>query len=492
MTIDRRDIGRIIKDLKAAGTDTQDVEVKESGQKLPVSIVETLSAFANATGGTIVLGLSEANGFTPVPGFRAKAMADSLATVSSDKMIPPVRPDIDIAEYNGAQYVVAHVPECIPRDKPCYVAERGVYQGSFIRVSDGDRKLSSYEVDRLLENRLQPSFDIEPIQQARCEDLDPDLVNAVLARQRQLHPRIFASLPDEDALVSLHVLARDENGRTAPTLAGLLALGTYPQSIFPRLTVVFTAYEDGAGDSPATTYADAETMAGPIPAILEDTLAAVQRNMHIGEVPSTAAQSAEGVPDYPLAAVREAVANALMHRDYSPASRGSAIHVILYPDRLEVVSPGGLYGTLTLEDLSTPGHFSTRNQFLSSLLESVPYKGGYLIEGWGAGYRLMEHELARAGLEGPEVHDSISRFTLIIRRPTQAPATLGDNPGFSDDVLAFLAGVPDASAAEIAAATGLARSTVTYRIRKLESLELVERIGEPRSPKQRYRLAARS
>ena len=108
--------------------------------------------------------------------------------------------------------MVAQVPECIPRDKPCYVTERGVYHGSFIRVSDGDRKLTSYEVDRLLENRRQPSYDVQPIDQASTGDLDSDLVRAVLDRQRQLHPRIFSSLPDDEALVSLHVLARGENG----------------------------------------------------------------------------------------------------------------------------------------------------------------------------------------------------------------------------------------------------------------------------------------
>ena len=64
MAIDRRRIEVIVRDLRHVATDTQDIEVKESVQRLPSSIGETVSAFANGPGGTIVLGLSEKNGFT--------------------------------------------------------------------------------------------------------------------------------------------------------------------------------------------------------------------------------------------------------------------------------------------------------------------------------------------------------------------------------------------------------------------------------------------
>ena len=473
MAIDRRRITYIVRDLRAVATDTQDIEVKESVQKLPASMAETVSAFSNGPGGTIVLGLSEKNGFIPAPGFRAKATADSLATICSDKLTPPVRPEIDVVDFENTQVVIAHIHELPPREKPCYITERGVYHGSFVRVADGDRKLTTYEVDRLLEERAQPTFDLDMVREASRSDLDRRLVTAVLDRQRSLHPTIFANRSDTETLTMLRVLARADDHLLHPTLAGLLALGTYPQQFFPRLTVTFTALPTRDEKTGLTTYADARTMAGPIPAVLADTLQAVQENMREGEATAL-----------PLAAIREAVANALVHRDYSPLARGTAVQVSLLSDRLVITSPGGLYGTVTSESLGTPGYSSARNQFLLSLLENVPFSDGYLVENRKAGYRLICDELQHAGMPAPKADDHISSFEITLFRS----GTLSQAKELNDEVLRYLATVNDASTTEIADATGLSRRTVTYRLSNYVESGTVERVGKPRSPKQRYRL----
>ena len=96
------------------------------GGKLPASIIESVSAFANVSGGTVVLGLSEKEGFEPPEGFDAHRMLDALAGVCADKLTPPVRADIRIAAFEGASVLVADVPETAPSSKPCYITERGM------------------------------------------------------------------------------------------------------------------------------------------------------------------------------------------------------------------------------------------------------------------------------------------------------------------------------------------------------------------------------
>lgn len=481
--MDAKELHAAIRQLKLSRTDSQSIEVKESVGKMPSTIAETISAFANGSGGTIVLGLSEENNFEPSKGFDARRIADALSQACSDKLTPPVRADIDILEYNNASIVVASIDEILPRDKPCYVTNKGMYRGSFIRSFDGDRKLSPYEIDRLLEDKTQPSYDAEVVLEATMDDLDKGLFDGVLQRQKSLHPRLFASFSDDEVAINLRIAARDADGTLRPTLAGLLALGTYPQKYFPRLTVTFAAYpEEDKASAGGVKYLDSEKMAGPIPAIIADTVAAVQRNTRLGGAMIGAKRV--DVPDYPPAAVREAVCNALMHRDYSELARGTQVQVNLYSDRLEFLSPGGLYGTVTAATVATAGYSSTRNQYLADILESTPYEGGFVAENRGTGFRLMRLELERNRMEEPIVRDSIAMLSLEFFR-REAQLSIGSA---YDDIISFVAANAPCGAGEISSALNIPRSTVTYRLKKLVSEKKLERIGVERSRNQKYRL----
>ena len=481
--MDAKELETVIRQLKSSRSDNQSVEAKESVGKMPSTIAETISAFANGSGGIIVLGLSEKNDFEPAKGFDARRIADALSQTCSDKLTPPVRADIDILEHKNANVVVASIDEIPPRDKPCYVTSKGMYRGSFIRSFDGDRKLSPYEIDRLLEDKTQPSHDIEIVADASMSDLDRNLLDGVIQRQKSLHPRLFANFSDEEIAVNLRIAARDANGDLRPTLAGLLALGTYPQKYFPRLTVTFAAYpKEDKASADGVKYLDSEKMAGPIPAIIADTVAAVQRNTRLGG--TIIGEKRVDVPDYPPAAVREAVCNALMHRDYSELARGTQVQVNLYSDRLEFLSPGGLYGTVTTATVATADYSSTRNQYLADILECTPYEGGFVAENRGTGFKLMQLELERNRMEAPIIRDSIAMFTLEFRRRKSQPLT-GDPYG---DIVSFVAENESCSASEISDALGIPRSTITYRLKKLVDEKRLERIGAERSRNQKYRL----
>ena len=190
------------------------------------------------------------------------------------------------------------------------------------------------------------------------------------------------------------------------------------------------------------------------------------------------------VPDYPPAAVREAVCNALMHRDYSELARGTQVQVNLYSDRLEFLSPGGLYGTVTTATVATAGYSSTRNQYLADILESTPYEGGFVAENRGTGFKLMKLELGRNRMEAPIVKDSIAMFSLEFRRRESHTSI----ESAYDDIIAFVAANAPCSAGEISEGLDIPRSTVTYRLKKLMDERKLERIGAERSRNQRYRL----
>lgn len=483
----------LITQMREIGNDTQMCEVKESVKKLPETVLETLSAFSNSSGGTLILGISEKEGFKPAKGFRAKAMQEAL-NAACEKMTPRVRPIIEILPFENSQVVVAHIEEMSAFDKPCYVTTKGRYQGSFIRTGDGDRRLTQYEIDKLIEERTQPTFDDEIVDVATIDDLNTSMVNQFVTRQKLLHPRIFAQLSDENILIAMHVLKR-KNNVLKPTLGGLLALGTFPQQFFPRLNVTVTVFP---GVSKTETidesrrFIDTQSIVGSIPLLIEDALSVVAKNMKVGAVIDGAFR--KDVPDYPLKAVREAVANALIHRDYSPDARGSQVQINMYADRIEIINPGGLYGNMTISDLGKTGISFTRNQFLSNILESTPYPdGGFVVENRGTGYFVIEEELAHALMSPPEPLNTLTFFSLTFakRKLTDSERKKEIVEDISQAIVTLLSEQSSVSTKELVQASGLSRSAISNHLRKLLKENIIEQTEPSHSPRQRYRLVRR-
>ena len=237
------DLKTAIERMRLIGSDTQHYEVKAAGQGLPESLAETVSAFANRDGGTIILGLDEKNRFAPVVGFDAKSVADALLRLGND-LTPPCRLEIERYPFEGSEIVVGAVGPVALDQRPCFITRKGVWTGSYIRTGDGDKRLTNYEIDRMREFHRQPAFDREPVYEASLSDLDHSVLEAIVKRNRQITPRVFGKMESHEILEKLGAVTRDEKSpdRYVPTLAGLLVAGKFPQEFFPRLNITFSVY----------------------------------------------------------------------------------------------------------------------------------------------------------------------------------------------------------------------------------------------------------
>ena len=405
--------------MRQIGNDTQTCEVKEASSKLPESVVETLSAFSNGTGGTLILGLSEKNGFTPVSNFNATAMQESLAAACA-KMTPPVRPSPKSC-LRGHQSPgcrdTGHVKErqTLLRDHTRAVSRLIHPHGRTATANS-----PSMKIDRLIEEHTQPTYDDEIVTGATLDDLDRDLVSAFIARQRALHPRVFASRDDETILTSMHVVHRDGD-MLRPTLGGLMSLGIFPQQFFPRLNVTFTVFPGTTKAETRPTADDSSTHRpwwAPFPLMIDDAVNAVVKNMRTGAIIDGAFR--KDVPDYPDKAVREAIANALMHRRLLPRCTrfAGAGEYVSRPSGNP--HPGGLFGNVTIETLGHAGISASRNQFHSNILETTPYPGGgYVVENRGTGYQVIEEELQEALMPPPEPSNTLDVFLVDVRQTSR-------------------------------------------------------------------------
>jgi len=413
------ELADIVARLRETGVEIEDVEAKRATGGLPRSVAETMSAFANSRGGIIILGLDERSGFAAVGVSDPVALRDELAGVARAQLTPALAPIIDTVPFEGAILVLAEIEALPPAQRPCYVTARGLYNGAFVRVGDGDQRLTPYEIDRLRENSGQPRWDEEPVPQATAEkDLDRRAVTGLIETASRSSPRSFSGLSEPDALARLGVLVPYE-GSLVPSLAGLLSVGTYPQQFFPQLMVSLAVYphEDAGQPGPGgIRFLDSAAVGGTVPTMVTDTIQAAQRNLRKGSRVVGA-----GRDDYweiEPEVIREAVVNALMHRDYSPQARGTQIQVELFPDRLTVTSPGGLFGNVRLETLGQSGTSSSRNARLAALLQEAgdPVTGRPVAENRGSGISMMISQVRRDTGLVPLFAASLNEFRVTIPR----------------------------------------------------------------------------
>lgn len=148
---------------------------------------------------------------------------------------------IQVHTLEGQPVVVAEVPEVPHSQKPCHYRGAGLMTGSFIRVADGDRHLSQYEIQLFLDGRGQPTYDLEPLPSKSLADLDPALLDAFLARLRSRPDAPYREWDRQRLLQVFRILVEHE-GRLVPSLAGYLCFGIYPQDLFPSLYLAVVRY----------------------------------------------------------------------------------------------------------------------------------------------------------------------------------------------------------------------------------------------------------
>lgn len=332
----------------------------------------------------------------------------------------PIRAAISTIRVDGQSVVAAIVPP-VPRDRrPCLRRSLGPYLGSRVRVADGNRRLTEYEVGLLLANQREPRDDQVPVPEAGMSDFDDAAIQAYLARLRSTRPSVFGRRPDDAVLVMTNVLTETGSGALVPTLAGLLAFGVYPQQFFPQLNVSLVRCPTPVAGAPGPRgerFLDSLTIDGSIPAMLRDTTAALKRNMQRRSLVMGLFRQEEW--EYPEVALREALVNALVHRHLSVGARGTQVQVEMYPDRLVVRNPGGLYGPVSVEDLGLTGTSSSRNRALLKILaDTAAERGQTVCENVGSGIFTMRRALADAGMEPPDFRDNIATFEVVLPNHT--------------------------------------------------------------------------
>jgi ATP-dependent DNA helicase RecG len=331
----------LLHDLDLLGELAQ-VECKESLWHLPKDIWETVSAFANTDGGTILLGVAERRGRFRVIGLvDVEQQQHDLAAGLHDILNLPISAHIQAhcCLVEGEERVVlsVYIPEALRYQKPIYIRKTGLDKGCYRRVGSEDMPCSEDDLARFFQERALISPDMTPVPLARREELDPKQVRAFrqLLAVRDPTARVLG-YEDEALLEAYGALIRDgEHWR--PTIAGVLMFGT-PELIrrcFPAFLVDVIEIEGTEWVVSPTDRGAARSFQGPLMELARDILRVLRQE--IPERFALTVDEAQRMVDPMLVALREALHNALMHQDYR-VYRPTQIR--RFADRLEIENPG--------------------------------------------------------------------------------------------------------------------------------------------------------
>ncbi len=472
------DITDIVSSLRTAGGDTTAIEVKSAAGGMPQSLTHSLSALANLPGGgTVILGLDEATGFTPVTLADRQALKQALGNIARN-LTPPAALAIHDAQVDGQPVIVVVVAECIVSQKPSYVtSSRKAYGRSF----DGDYELSELERQAFLVARTYPTSDQDAVPGSSIADLDPDLLTDWVATVRDRNPTGLGRFSDHAELLRRGGVTTSTGELT---VAGLLALGSYPQQFFPRYVIQLAS-----SPTPGATVRAlaASTLDGPIPTMLAGALAWGRRTFNtliVSDDDGTVRDSY----DYPLDAFRELIANALVHRDLAEWSRGLAVEVRHLQDRLVITSPGGLFG-ISVDRLGAEGVTSARNGRLLAICQYV--RSGddevRVVEALATGIPTVTASLVRAAMPPARYIDTAIRFTVILQH--DGPSTRRPTIRGRSAIAVWGAIIGEKTVDEIKVATGLSTANVRRVLRDLRDRKYIAVTGGVGRPTTYRRVA---
>ncbi len=330
-------------------------------------------------------------------------LLQNLAGLRSDGNIQPL-PAIAVVKYSLPGGDVA-VVEVRPSDLPPVRFQGRVW----IRV--GPRKATASEQEeRILSERRAGrmlSTDAMPLPDAKLSDLSLALFAAY--RQTAISPEVIESnnRTIEEQLASLRFFDLD---RSCPTVAGILLFGKNPRHFLPGAYVQYLKLK---GSSLIELPEDQAEIFGDLPSLLRELDLRTRVNIHTTLGPVSLLRE-KTISNYPEAAVRELILNAVLHRDYLS---NTPVRFYWYADRIEMQNPGGLFGEVTLESLT--GRTSYRNPVIAEAMKTLGY-----INRYGRGIQRAIDTLAANG-NPPPVFDADERvFQAVIRGREIQPASV--------------------------------------------------------------------
>jgi len=304
---------------------------------------------------------------------------------------PTVIPELESVQINGKYVVIIKIKE--------YPLKPVSFRGRcFKRVSNSNRQMSPQEIAQMHLQSTGNSWDALPAAVADSDILDLVNIKNYIMTSTSSGRRNFSNSAKPIEVLEKLELIKDNK----PTWAALLLFGKNPQSPLTQATVHCGRFKG------ETKIIDDRLISGTIIDQIDEVMDFIRKNTNV-EFVITGKPQRDEIWDYPLEALREAVINAICHRDYSEPSD---IQIKIFDDSIHIWNPGGLPFDLTIDDLLDPAHSSKpRNKLIAQVFYDMA-----LIERYGSGIQRMIADCVKAGLPEPDFEEKFGGFTITFNK----------------------------------------------------------------------------
>lgn len=382
--------------------ESQTLEFKKS-TSLIKPIFQTLCGFLNGYGGTVLVGVTDSGKIVgqEVTDSTKKEIANEIS-----KIEPPVQISTTFVPVgDGKEVIVLQVHKS--GYAPC-VFDGRAYQ----RIQSATSKMPQHQYEQLLVERNHLNYAWDELLSTGCtiNDLDHEEILGTIKQGIAVNRISLASKSDDiEEILNKFELSRD--GHITNAAVVLFAKNVQPN--YPQCQIKMARFN---GKDKLGGFLDSKIIYGNAFTILHEASLFLQRHLSVASFFQENSIVRIDKPDLPVLAVREALVNAICHRDYS--NRSSTITMAIYEDKLEIWSDGNLPKGITIDDLKKKHPSKQRNKLISDII----YKRG-LVEKWGTGTLAMINLCKEHGVSEPTFEEYSGGFSVtfpfkkLIERP---------------------------------------------------------------------------
>jgi len=429
--------------------ESETLELKKSTSELKDAIISIASILNKHQKGEMYFGIK--NDGTVVGQDVSEQTIRDVSKTISDNIEPKIYPKINEIKLNGVDCI--HI-EFQGNSTPYYA-----YGRAYMRVGEEDRQLSARELENLIlrKNKDKLRWDTEICKEAKIADIGSKKLKEFLK---------ISGLKYDTVKNSLKKLNLISDGKLLN--AAVILFGRKPQSFFPNAKLRCAVF--GTTDTSFTI--DMKDYEGDLFYLIERAEEYILKNIHIG-------MRLEGlrridVPEIDKEAFREAIINAFCHRDYYEYD---SVNIAVFKDRLEIRSPGLLYGNLTIDRIKREMVSERRNELIAELFHKV-----HFIEKWGRGISLILSKEPDTDFKEVGTH-----FIALFKRKgiEKVGEQVGEKVGEKltanqQKIIDFIQKEPTISAKELSKLIGISQRKIEENLSKLKEKGLLRRIGADR------------